>query len=253
MPTKASVSAAILMFAVASANCAEPSARLAVEGIEVAPCREPCAGEDLLKGMLEEIVSRADMIKKGKTLDKYEAVNSAISDVLESRIRENESALAEITEALVTTDDREGTHGLYCALVSYLARKNEGRRMTEALSVRCPKAMYRGAIEDYVVIVFSDELKDGTLVLCAAYEQAKNEDSKAALAAALRRGFRFIGPLADDKTLSTDVRAWYQANADQYEPNLRYLSHRILSGAYDYERSGLFVRKGVQAPERRTK
>ncbi|NUQ66309.1 MAG: hypothetical protein HUU20_27930 [Pirellulales bacterium] len=143
------------------------------------------------------------------------------------------------------------------ALITIYCERDDQDALMRLLARWCPddRLYSPTTIEGYLVIVFSDKLRDGTLVLCDAFDRSTSKDTRHRLATALRRGFTALGVESrDDAAFVRECRRWYLKNRGQYQLNYEYLlkghypdidpaTSLVLTPHESMKRTGLFVKK----------
>ncbi len=110
--------------------------------------------------------------------------------------------LSETTESFLKSGDREG--------------------LVLVLSVRCP--YWFGSIEiERCLALSSKTLKDPITALGDAYSKSTVPETRAAVAAAVRRAFTASGVHGkDDREFVENAMRWYEGNKDRLEVNPQY-------------------------------
>ncbi|MFT3920977.1 MAG: hypothetical protein QM778_00435 [Myxococcales bacterium] len=185
--------------------------------------------------------------------DRYEAEMLQAQKLFIERVGDDEVAQKRLIAAILMVPDNGFAHIALCQLIELLARQEMRDKLVEVLSKRCPSkfGLHMG-VEDYLIILRNKELKEGTLILCDAFEKATDEDARHSLADAIRRGFKFAGITSTDDTQVVDqCRRWFSTNYRAYEPNTRYLGH-FNQSKFPYDTEGVLVTKREAERRRNT-
>jgi hypothetical protein len=161
----------------------------------------------------------------------------------------------DLIQAIVAADDNAFTHSALIEVLDIIARDDSRHELVSLLSQRCPMRVgYPLSIEGFLIIECREHLKDGVLVLCDAFDRSRSRLAKDEISDALRRGLQFTGvTAADDASFVNKCREWYIANRDQYEPNMKYVTH-LMQLRFPYSTQGALIHKSQskerEAPQR---
>jgi hypothetical protein len=220
-------------------------------------------GETLQAGecqIEEKSQSRPEITPFGSIERDYEAARKKLDEDepmgAKERAESEHRALIQITKEYAANDpqkkralaadllqrpDKGLVRRVTCDLISLFAESGDNRSLAAFLAKRCPDHVAIDlSIEALLVIVYDEQLADGVLVLCEAFDLADDQNVRANIATALRRGFKFAKIDAkDDKAFVCEVRRWYLQNRGKYVPNLDYF--RQFENEFSYDREGLLI------------
>jgi len=199
------------------------------------------------KADLEAQIRALGSFTKREGKKKYGLEANLAERFFAERVGHNKQKQKDLIDAIL--ESKDDYWGL-SEMTFLLAREGNRDQLIALLSQRCPPLLGLDlGVEDCLIILFRTELKDGTIVLCDAFDQSTDAKARQTIAAAFRRGFKAMGIAdADDKKLVAEVRKWYVANAPNYKPNLNYLMHWSLP-EFKYETVGVLVQKDKDGGE----
>lgn len=229
-------------------------------------CDDPAASEDaearskatqILKAMEDEFDERSkpfDELPREQGKERYELQARLLAELVRNRCKDDPEARDELIAAVLLLEDKEFVHAVSCELVSFLARDEYREEMVAFLAQRCPERIYiHVSVEALLISIADEELEDGTLVLCDAFEQSKDEEARKSIAAALRRGFKPLGVKGEtDEDFVKQCRSWYIKYRERLEPDLDYHGQYI-DPSFSNETTGVFrLRDDAKRNKKRT-
>jgi hypothetical protein len=218
----------------------------AVASDDVAQKKELHALLERYKAELEAQWKTLGPFTKSEGKEEYEIEANQAERFFAERVGHNKKKQQELIDAILASkDDYWGLS----FITFLLAREGNRDELVSLLSRRCPPRLGLSLGVEDLIVLYPKELKDGTIVLCDAFDQSTDTKARQTIAAALRRGFKAMGIVdADDKKLVAEVRNWYAANALNYRPNLNYLGHWSNPG-FKPDTEGVLVQKGKDGGE----
>jgi hypothetical protein len=188
-------------------------------------------------------MKRLGPFSKGEGKERYEA-QGIEARLWDEHIGNDARKQTELMEAILLTKDDGFAHWALVELVKAFASHGKRDQLRDLLTKRCPDQLgLYSRIEDYLIIECASELKDGTLVLCGAFDRSTDKDARRTIAEALRRGFTAMRIVdADDEKLVSKVRQWYKANSASFDVNFAYLDHWT-NGRSSFEDVGVLKKK----------
>lgn len=175
----------------------------------------------------------------------FEAKVNELTRLIKAHIVSDVDYQAALTDAVLGERDDGFAHAVLQNLIHVLAERNSRSELIRLISRRCPKRLGLAlGLEDCLVVIHKDNLEDGLLVLCEAYDKSEDPEVRRTIANVVRRGFGNLRIGSDvDSELMSDVKKWYLENRDAYVPNQRYPGH-LSRDEFPEDAEGLFVEKG---------
>jgi hypothetical protein len=198
---------------------------------------------------------QADIELERNGKDRYAQATELLRRTIQDRIGDDKMLTRRLIDEILVEEDEGFPAAVLQEMIVTHCRQNDRDALVSLFAQHCPKRMYLdGSIEEYLVIVFHEQLPDGLLVLCDAFDRSKSDRVRRQLAEALRRGLTAVGVDADDdEEFVAASREWYERNRSAYDFNWEYLQKGIhpdfderigdcLSPNESRRRTGLFKR-----------
>ncbi|HUY90592.1 MAG TPA: hypothetical protein VMV10_17775 [Pirellulales bacterium] len=180
--------------------------------------------------------------------DRFVQIQESIERIFSGQLTADEvRKLAAAADELPAEIEEFGfTADALAFLVKRLTEMEERERLVELLATRCPTWVRWPTHIEYHLASQGERFEQPILILGDAYSRCKSQQTRKALIAAVRRGFRgYEIEGSDDAEYVKNAMQWYLKNGSDLEFNYLYVTN---DSAYPVH--PLFVEKGEAGTDR---
>jgi hypothetical protein len=181
----------------------------------------------------------------------YRLLEILLWEIMKEHFSASELRELAVSCATMPADSSSFHESLIRTMLCIFVGSHDREGIVTLLSVHCPWRVGFSNLEDYLAYS-KDLIKDPILVLGEAFAKAKDEWTRARLAAAVRRAFIGSGIRGkDDPEFVNNAMRWYERNKEKLTINHQYNhNYGTLDVRERYSTNPLFIFKDAEKRER---